>query len=118
MSDDVVAVLQKAKERVAEGWCQGYYASAMSDDAALQVYTGDANCLDVFLSDFPDARVCMEGALWACTQVAGCLQRAEEALRQAVSSRFLPDWNDHPDRTQAEVLDAFDAAIRLAKDAA
>lgn len=42
---------------------------------------------------------------------------ARRCLKQAVDTDSLIDWNDAEGRTHAEVLAAFDAAIRLAKEA-
>jgi hypothetical protein len=36
-------------------------------------------------------------------------------FRAAIGDRSIPEWNDTPGRTQAEVLAAFDRAIDLAR---
>jgi len=38
-------------------------------------------------------------------------------LGRATGARYIPSWNDAPERTHAEVMDAFDRAIELAADA-
>jgi len=112
MSDDVVAVLQRAKERVAAGWYQGGYALIDGER-----YSGAGPFLVDDLARVQ--RVCAEGALWCEVGKDGlAFERAREFLQHIVGVRLIPDWNDAPGRTQAEVLDAFDAAIRLAKDSA
>lgn len=79
---------------------------------------------------------CVEGAVMAamgCPAVlsderpATVLSRANmeferEVLRFIANSvgtqiRLIPDWNDAPERTHAEVMDAFTRAIELAADA-
>ena len=39
-----------------------------------------------------------------------------DALRQAIGSEHIPDWNDNPSRTQEDVLLAFKRAIEIAED--
>lgn len=41
--------------------------------------------------------------------------RAFDFLTRAIDGATIPAWNDHPDRTHAEVLAAFDRAITLAE---
>lgn len=45
---------------------------------------------------------------------------ADEFLRKAIGlrdSETLHDWNDHPSRTLADVLAAFDRAIEMSREA-
>jgi hypothetical protein len=57
---------------------------------------------------------CMTGATAAVDlDDAGC--SADTYLVMAVGEQFVPDWNDDPSRTHAEVLAAFDRAIELAE---
>ena len=109
MDERVIEVLQKAKEKVAEGWCQGALAR-WSDGRVLATGPIDAGRLDTA------AAVCVSGAIQNCVGTNDNL----EALAFMFLQRAIQDgaacWNDAPGRTQVEVLDAFDAAIRLAKD--
>lgn len=90
MSEDVVAVLVRAKERIVErGWCQNTLESH-------------------------DGRLCLMGALGEPEDLA--TSRAWECV-ECVTTEFFELWNDAPGRTEADVLDALDRAIRLAKDA-
>jgi len=100
MSDDVVAVLQAAKERVAEGWSQGtaeqwFYTSASGTHGTRKV------CATWAIMGWSDGAVQKEAL--------SCLSRAIGHISIIV-------WNDKRHRTQAEVLDAFSDAIRLAKE--
>lgn len=101
-TDDVVAVLQRAKERVAGGWSQT-----------------DINGVN--------GTWCAGMAIWKLSVEENGNEMTTAAQR--LFARSLPPsphsspvcifvWNDAPGRTQAEVLDAFDAAIRLAKEEA
>lgn len=83
-------VLEKARERIAQGWCQATYGK--------------------------DAKVCLLGALnFAVTgradedQYARLLGFRTRGWKTAGTVAF--EWNDATGRTQAEVLARFDAAI-------
>jgi len=105
--DDVVSVLQRAKERIAEGWCQG-------------MYTTDERIRDILSLGRAEGGVCIQGAIYAAAaQLTGTLPSAEvwSALVSATGCQFPSMWNDDPGRTQADVLDMFDRAQRLAKEA-
>ena len=52
------------------------------------------------------------GAVCAALAV-GCDPEAMTLLIKAIGCRCLPFWNDAPERTQAEVLAAFDCALAL-----
>ena len=110
MDERVIEVLQKAKEKVAEGWCQGALAR-WSDGRVLATGPIDAGRLDTA------AAVCVSGAI---QNYVGTTDNHLEALAFMFLQLAIRDgaacWNDAPGRTQVEVLDAFDAAIRLAKD--
>lgn len=89
-------VLVKARELVASGWIQGEYGTA-------------------------DGRYCMRGA---CRKSAGSLFSdtresldAMNALSDVIGDHALCGWNDAHGRTQAEVLEAFDEAIRREREA-
>lgn len=101
MGEDVVAVLVKAKERVAAGWRQGG-ATFHDVDNGGSVCAGQAMGI-------------------ACQLRADQWAAAERFFLRAINREHkasIARWNDMPGRTQADVLDAFDAAIRLAKDSA
>ena len=118
MNDDVIAVLQAAKERVAAGWTQGELG---------RTRRGGPICEERELP-LRAVTVCAEGALW-CGLLGDAFEEAWRASRNnvthdamklfeaAIGTWPIHEWNDAPGRTQAEILDAFDRAIRLAKDA-
>lgn len=86
-------VLQRARDRVAKGWCQLAYG-------------------------FNGGPVCATGAL--VNEGADDLRRFNAMLGFHMSPHDLEDylttWNDRPGRTKAEVLERFDQAIdRLAR---
>lgn len=94
-------VLLKAAELVERGWCQG---------------TGAKNGAGREVSTTGRAAVCWcaEGALGRAAH--GCedhdFYAAKNALLRALPSLVLsiPEWNDAPGRTQAEVVAALRAA--------
>ena len=106
MSGAVVDVLTKARELLTpEGaWGQGSYTPAPGCycilGALCQAGTGDA--------DF-DRLPTGHGRPW--DSVWGALNLVRPAARRFGS---VSVWNDAPDRTQAEVLAALDAAIAAA----
>jgi hypothetical protein len=97
----VVEVLTKARALVARGHCK--------DNAAL-----DADGEYVHAGD-PRARFwCAVGAIWAAgpDEPDEAVRRAtRDVLRAVLGTCTLVAWNDAPERTQAEVVDAFDRAI-------
>ena len=116
MSDDVVAVLQRAKEKVAAGWCQG----PLGVDSEGRPHQHFLPFLHLSSTD-SITRVCAAGAIYCAIYwpIDSCVVRWEDAakyLRQAIGGLEIPEWNDAPERTQADVLDAFDRAIRVAKE--
>lgn len=92
--------LREAKALIERGWCRGDYAK-------------DANGCSVY-EDNPSAICwCASGAINA---KAGYVER--RVFSQAIGTTCIPGWNDAPERTQAEVLAAFDKAIELAETSA
>ena len=95
-----VELLTAARARVAAGWFQGHYFSE-----------GSGKC-------------CAAGALSPSSPRNGVYaaehSEAHALLRRAIKPddpgwNDLTHWNDHPKRTQVEVLAAYDAAIALAQ---
>ena len=95
---DVVDVLVKAKALVAEGWCQVHFHTA----------DGKQHCAE--------GAIMMAGGYDPHRYIPAvrALSNVVEPVLGEFCSVML--WNDREGRTQAEVLDAFDRAIRLAKD--
>jgi hypothetical protein len=97
-----VEILERARDRVAKGWCQGRFGDHERCCAlgALRIGAGA-----VSPEDWPDD---FEGE-----------SKARRLVRKVVfgtpGEAGLPHWNDTEGRTQQEVIAAFDAAIALAK---
>lgn len=96
-----VEVLEKARRFVANGWCQGDYIKGdrLCLFGALNLAVGVQVDCDEKPSDFDNDLYRRLGA------AAG------------VPYDELVWWNDAPERTQAEVVAAFDKAIQLARSA-
>ena len=77
-------VLIAARANVKEGWTQGAY--------------------------YRDGKCCAKGALYLATTDARTLLRAQAVLERMLGW-YLLNWNDAPERTQADVIDLFDRAI-------
>ena len=91
-------ILTAARALVARGWCQN--ASAR-----------DTNDCDVHYLSPSAVRFCMSGAL----AVATANNFEFDKAKNYIGVGFIPYWNDAPERTQADVLAAFDAAVELAR---
>jgi hypothetical protein len=86
-SHPIVNALKIGRDSVAKGWCQRF-----ADD-------GGGVC-----------------AYWAIAQQFESRADAQPAasyLRRVIGPDII-DWNDQPDRTQADVVAAYDSAIALA----
>jgi hypothetical protein len=89
--------LEAARAKVAQGWCQGVHAR-------------DKNGIKVLSVSDLATRWCAAGALLA----VGATSEASELLLKTIGDPphgSIPIWNDVPERSQADVLAAFDQAI-------
>jgi hypothetical protein len=93
--------LREARALIERGWTQGANARDEMGDR-LFVDTDEAVCF------------CMMGAIIAAVPPDQLLA-AEHLLKRAVNDEGVEYWNDAPERTQSEVLAAFDKAIELAE---
>jgi hypothetical protein len=95
--------LREAKALVAKGWTRGDWAK-------------DAQGEPVFEREPEAVCWCASGALFAASEAgfasAGVLH---DVFSQANEIETISVWNDAPERTQSEVLAAFDKAIELAE---
>jgi hypothetical protein len=88
VDEEVRDVLREAKGLVAQGWCQHH------------AHLGDKFCV---LGALITASV---GGEWRA------VTRARHAVRQHIPATVtIPEWNDAPGRTQAEVVALFDKAL-------
>ena len=97
---EVTTTLMKARDDIAVNWTKGRFEDGDSKCAgmALEVAAGYRD------NEFFDRRLCDE---------------AMEYFLQAIGGRAWEDimpWNDAPERTHAEVLEAFDKAIQLSME--
>ncbi|ORE90214.1 hypothetical protein ATO13_23301 [Stappia sp. 22II-S9-Z10] len=102
MSDAAVGILRDARGYIERGWAQG--DAARDDDGfACTVESRKA------------VRWCALGAIGAAGRRFPQRDRdtALTALYRAVGTPTISFWNDSPRRTQADVLAAFDRAIRI-----
>lgn len=100
-------VLRAAKARIAtpERWTQGTFARDRDGGAVdMKTEREEAVCW------------CSLGAIeYACDPDEAVSARAMCLLMEAIGEDSIEDWNDHPRRTHAEVLAAFDRAIAIAE---
>jgi hypothetical protein len=104
-------ILIRAKhELVTRGWHQGFYKSARTGRVcalgAINLAATEGRLWEIcrYEPEYDDPAVV---AAWGLFD--------EVATGQpAMNGDHVPDWNDAPERTQQEVLDAFDAAIAIA----
>jgi hypothetical protein len=99
-------VLTAARNLIAKkGWCQGALARTIAGGTVPTDSPGAASW-------------CMVGAIEHCSNDALPLSietNARRLIMSALDICSIPAWNDHPGRTKAEVLAAFDKAIKIAK---
>ena len=102
--ETVKEVLVKARALIAKGWCQG--AVSRSGDGTEVPHLSDLAC-----------SWCIVGAVCAVGKTSA---PALDALRRVTGVRngYLDNWNDAPERTQADVLAAFDETIARLEGAA
>lgn len=100
-------VLKAARDLLAKdgGWTQGQYARDIEGFMVPET-SPLAVCF------------CADGALFRARSAEDAdfeaLTRAEDALLKAAGVQNIVHWNDAPERTQAEVVALFDAAIAKA----
>ena len=93
----LVQTLEQARARIAQGWCQDAYARNASGD---EVHKGsDAACQWCLAGALPD----LHGSHY-------------HILLGLLRTPNLMTWNDDPSRTQQDVLDLYDKAIKMAKE--
>lgn len=101
----VVEILKSARDRVKKGWVQG----AAENDAGTRVCAAQAIAYGA------------QEQTVGQTEMNGLATIANELLLAAIEERFglpwisIPQWNDQIDRTQDDVVDTFDHAIKLAE---
>jgi hypothetical protein len=104
----VAEKLREARALIAKGWTQGEFARTKTG-RKTPPKSPSATCF------------CASGAVIRATGAAGVAEglfsQEFRVLRQAVRGNVVI-WNDAPERTQAEVLQAFDRAIELAESQA
>lgn len=112
-------ILENARDLLARpnGWTQGAYAKdANGEDLSYRRTTGDAACFcSIGAVDVSTRRVCREEHPYYKTKARG---EALLALQHTISSKHdiaIAVWNDSLQRTQKEVVEAFDKAIVLCR---
>ena len=108
MQTQTKTVLKRARAKIAQGWTQNAVARGAAGFPVLS-FSRDARCW------------CAMGAVLAVTSEGDGLQRLRAALPQSARTdndawHDVSVFNDHPGRTQAEVLALFDRAISLAEE--
>jgi hypothetical protein len=94
--------LREARALIERGWTQGAFARH-ANGRVIGCESESASCF------------CMAGAIMRVTPSIYSFERFIEPLCVVIGDRRLDHWNDAPERTQAEVLAAFDKAIELAE---
>jgi hypothetical protein len=110
------AMVSEARSLVARGWCQGTHAR---DRRGLEVpaWSSEArswSLLGALLASWHHHEAdTLEADVIAHLADAEALGGATQVLGEAVGTASLEQWNDHPQRTPADVLGALDRALRL-----
>lgn len=90
-----VEILEAARGKIAQGWCQGM----------ARLYNEDCK---------PIAYCCLSALYDADSSDRG-YDQTRGILPRAIGSNAIIGWNDSPSRTKEEVLEAFDRAIEIAR---
>ncbi len=102
-------ILEKARELMRRGWCK--YASARTRDG-LETYPSDQHAVSFCASGACERVVSDQHYSSTKTFPASVdYNAAMMFLCGALRTNSIPEWNDDPDRTKAQVLVAFDRAI-------
>ncbi len=94
--DQILEALRFGRERVSKGWSQEYWAR---NDAGEAVVPFDEDA----------TRFCVCAAV---LETHEGWNGAMSLLREVVGVENLTTWNDAPERAQADVVAAYDEAIR------
>ena len=99
--DTIKSRLQAARALIdqPEKWTQG-------------AFRRDAQGNELMISHLPVARRCAYGAIIAVSYADEDIEiELSDALERVINDCEITYWNDRPDRTHAEVMQAFDRAI-------
>lgn len=104
------ALLRSARDKVAHGWLQNAgrdgYGRVCAAQAIADAHIEAGGNLFQMLAD---------DELSTAWTAAGNLLLAAAGERTGKAWLTIPSWNDHWGRTQQEVVDTFDHAIKLAE---
>ncbi|HET7857135.1 MAG TPA: hypothetical protein VFL41_11820 [Gaiellaceae bacterium] len=110
------AMVTEARGLVVGGWCQGANARDKRG-AEVPAWSEDArswSLLGALLASWHRHEANAHQAdVVAHLADAEALGGATQVLGDAVGTTSLANWNDEPARTQADVVGAFDRALRL-----
>lgn len=111
----IVAILKAARERVARGWLQNQASNPSGTRVcaaqAITMAVVEQNNLGLYFESTPENVEAVNSQTMAVGQQ---LLVAAHELTQ-IEWAGIPMWNDFPDRTQNEVVETFDHAIKLAE---
>ena len=102
---DLRDILTAARDLVSKGWTQ---------DAMKMKHIGESHfsyCATGAISAAVHKRHSPH-ATWRSRKIGSEVRAAIDALRCITGQYSLTYWNDHPDRTQEQVVHVFDAAIK------
>ena len=113
-------MLRTAREIIADrdNWCQGHTATDFfGNEIELMDAAAHAFCM-LGAADLAQRRAGRD-SIEAFQGLCGYLRKGCEAVgfHRPAGTYFIDDWNDHQGRKHAEVLAAFDHAIKLAETA-
>ena len=103
MEPEVRRVLERTRELVVAGWCQGSFARTAAGEA---VGYNNEEAERWCLSGAVNRAACDVGGLWAGAE--GAYTVLQGALGEEV---FLSWWNDQPGRGRSEVLALIDRVL-------
>lgn len=99
------AILENGRDLVARGWTQGAHARDRHGEP-VDPWSSEAVAWSLV-----GAIVCGDDAQRGHVPISELAETASE-LANELETSSLNEWNDKPERVQADVIGAFDAALR------
>lgn len=117
--EDTIEVLQKAKDLVVAGWCQGELWNEQSQYCVVGAI--DSIHMSMSATRWPhrayQTRLVAMGFLYDALPPSAKKKRRRSTCSALNEEHTLMDWNDKHGRRQSDVIDLYDRGLYLAKTA-
>jgi hypothetical protein len=110
----IVKILKKAREKVSQGWIQGRSQNALGTQVCAAYAITQSVRVENGISRW-SSTLEEQDLINDQTEIVGQLLLAAATEQTDLAWFSIPAWNDYSSRTQTEVLDTFDHAIKTAE---